>query len=451
MPNPRESGSGRRHGLISRGREMLLSDTARNSFIVACGQSGQALASLATMILLSRRLGPAGFGVFSIALGAATTAAPIMDFGLDASMVRQVARANAAGDIRGIARLVQAYAQIKTIFFILVGGAGAALSGWIARDLLRYPHADLLRCACVGALGLNLLTLGRGLLEARLRFRDVAVLTAGTSLLRLAFVGALLAAAAMTPGTALVVYLAAPALGLVYAAMRLRDVPFLRSTGADLIAERRELVAFGGWIGILMSLAALSGYLDMLLISRWCGATAAGYYSAAYKFAFVLVTASLPLSAVLRARASAFGSIGRIEEFLAKAKIVALLAVVAVAAVWVAAPLAVRLFLGPAYAPAAALLRILAIGTGFIFASVPYSMTFYALGRSKPLAVVGLSNAVFFLLALWMLIPRYGIMGAAYAFSLTHGFGLALMLVLVRTNMARGRAEEAAASLEAFE
>jgi PST family polysaccharide transporter len=423
----------------ARVRELLSGATARSSFIVACGNAAQALASLATTVVVSRHLGPEGYGVFSVALGAATTAAPIIDFGLDPSLLRQAARANAAGDTAAIARYVEAAAQLKCAFYLLIGGTGVALSGWLARSVLRYPHAPLLRWACVGALGLNLLTLGRGLLEARQRFLDVAIATAGTSFLRLAVVAGLWLAVALTPGTALLIYLAAPAAGLAYALWRQPDISFRLPTFAGLARERRELLAFSGWAGVGSIFAAITNYLDMALINRWCDPASVGYYAAAYRFAFVLITASFPIASVLRARASAFQTVDRLEAYLDKARIMIPLAALGVAAVWLAAPLVVRVFLGPAYAPSVPLIRILSLGTGVMFVAGPYSMAFYALGRSRPLAALSFVNLVVFPLCLRLLIRRYGIAGAAWAFTITHSTGVALMLVFIRSNMALAR------------
>jgi O-antigen/teichoic acid export membrane protein len=201
------------------------------------------------------------------------------------------------------------------------------------------------------------------------------------------------------------------------------------------------LLVFGGWAGALALLSAFSNYLDLVLINRWCDAASVGYYAAAYRLAFVIITASLPIGSVLRARASAFKTLERLEAFLDKLKLLTVVAAVGVAAVWVAAPLAVRLCFGPAYAEAVPLLRILAVGTGFMFAEGPYLTAFYALGRSRPLAAIGLVQLLFFLPALTFLVPRYGVIGAAWAFSLLRALTFVLVLILVRSNIAACRAE----------
>ena len=419
---------------------MFTGPSAVNSFIVGCGNGVQALASLAATILVSRRLGPGGYGIFALALGAATTITPIMDFGLHAGLLRNVARSHAAGDHGAIARSLWAYAEIQIIFFVIVAGAGWALSGWLARDVLKFPHLWLLRGAIVGAMGLNLLACGRGLLEACQRFLDVALVTASTAAVRLIAIAALIVAARLTPSWALFIYLAVPALGLLFALPRLPGVSLSRPANGNFLQEKKELFNFGGWIGVLAACSSIAGYLDMTLLNRSFDVQSVGLYAAAYRLASVFLTLSFPLAAVLRARASTFQSTGRLEAYLGKAKISAVLAGLGIVIVWAAAPLIVRLCLGPSYEASIPLLRILAVGTGIMFASSPFSMAFYAFGQSRALALLGPTHIVVFFSTLKLFIPRFGIAGAAWAFSLTQLFLFLLTLVLVREALKSQRA-----------
>jgi O-antigen/teichoic acid export membrane protein len=428
-------------GLIRRARETLTGPTAVNSLVVAGGNAVSALASLAATVVVSRSLGPSSYGVFALALGAATTATTLMDFGLNEGLLRYAARLGAAGDMNAVGRYLRAYAQLKTLLFLAAGGAGLALSGWLAASVIKFPHAPLLRWAVVGAIGLNLLTCGRNLLEARQRFLDVSLVTAGTGLLKLAAVAVLYAASRLTPASSLIAYLFLPASGLAYALWRLPDIPLRPDDRGGLAPERRELIGFGAWIGFVSICSSLAAYLDVTLINRSLDARAVGLYSAAYRFASVFVMASFPLASVLKARASTFATVGRLEEYLGKAKIMAALAGAGVLAVWLAAPLAVRVFLGPAYEGSIPLLRILSIGTALTFASSPFIMAFYAFGRSRSLAILGPINLAVLFIALRLLLPRLGTAGAAWAFSLTHAVLFAVVVVLVRADLARAQAE----------
>jgi O-antigen/teichoic acid export membrane protein len=318
------------------------------------------------------------------------------------------------------------------IFFVVVAGTGWALSGWLARDVLKFPHLWLLRGAIVGAIGLNLLACGRGLFEACQKFIDVALVTAITGALRLIAVAALLAAASLTPSSALFIYLAVPALGLLFALPRLPGVALSRPASGDLSRERKELLAFGGWFGVLTACSSIAGYLDMTFINRAFDSRAVGFYAAAYRLASVFLMLSFPLTSVLKARASTFQTTERLESYLGKAKISAVLAGLGVLAVWAAAPMIVRLCLGPSYEASTPLLRILAVGTGVMFASAPFMMAFYSFGRSRALAVLGPTHIVVFFLALKILVPRLGIAGAAWAFSLTQSILFLLTLILVK-------------------
>ncbi len=429
---------------MRRVREMLTGPTAVNSLVVATGNGVSALSGLAATVLVSRAMGPSIYGVFSLALGAATTATTLMDFGLNEGLLRHAARSGAAGDMNATGRFLKAYAQLKTLLFLVVCAAGLGLSSWLAAYVLKFPYPALLRWAIVGALGLNLLTCGRNLLEARQRFLDVSIVTAGSGLLKLIAIATLFWLGRLTPAKTLIVYLYLPAAGLVYALWRLPDIPLRPDGRRSLAPERRELIGFGAWIGFVSICASIAGYLDVTLINRSLDPRAVGLYSAAYRFASVFVAASFPLASVLKARASTFSTVGRLEAYLGKARIMAVLAGFGVLAVWIAAPLVVHVFLGPAYEESIPLLRILSIGTALSFASSPFIMAFYAFGRSRSLAILGPVNLGVLFAALRLLLPRYGIAGAAWAFSLTHAAVFVLLIVLVRVDLAQTHEETAA-------
>lgn len=389
--------------------------------------------------VLTRSLGPARFGI----LGLAWTLLEyfsLFDAGLGRATVRAVARERAvitapgsaehdAPAARALSETVTGAVAIQVALGAAAGLLFALAAPAIVERVLRVPaelaaegvSAMRVLAATVPVLMASLAL--RGLLEAGERF-DLSnairmPVTAGTFVLP-----AVIAAAGGALPAMLLALLGLRVAAVVaqLAAVR-RALPALRWRWPRRWRALRELLAFGGWVAISNIVSPALIYLDRIIVGTLLGVVALGYYTAPFEATLRLLVVPAALVATLYPMASALvasGDLDAMRRLYAGAVRVLAVALTGVAAVGIVlAPELLGAWLGTAYAErSAAALRILCAGVLVnAIVHVPFSFL-QAAGRPELMARFHLVELVLHVPATIWLVGRFGIAGAAAAWTL---------------------------------
>ncbi|HZQ05378.1 MAG TPA: flippase [Anaerolineae bacterium] len=106
--------------------------TARGGGIVFIGKLFTFLSRFVVAFLLARILGAAHYGVYNLALSAATIAGSVALIGLDAALVRYIALWHSRKDTAGVWGAIQVGLTITTVLSLLTGTAVFASAYWLA-------------------------------------------------------------------------------------------------------------------------------------------------------------------------------------------------------------------------------------------------------------------------------------------------------------------------------
>lgn len=173
----------------------------------------------------------------------------------------------------------------------------------------------------------------------------------------------------------------------------------------------RGYLRSGVWLMLSSFMTAVYWNTDRVMIGYWLPAPYLGWYDAAYKIIFLLIVPSVLLWGVMGPR------IARRERrdvwlsvwlFLVGGGLLALCAIPA-------RNLLVQAIFGARYAPAAAPLGILALALFACHGSRAFSSPLQLWGREKVFFMVTLAGAVVNIVLNVLLIPRYELIGAAWA------------------------------------
>lgn len=182
------------------------------------------------------------------------------------------------------------------------------------------------------------------------------------------------------------------------------------------------------------SLFMLSVYtnLDQLMLVALRPEEEVGWYLAAYKLlAASMVPGDILYQAFLPGLSSAYGDLGtmrlRGRGFAVALFVVGVPIAVGGAAV---APGLIDLFFGSDFAPAGLALSILMVNAGLVYLGKAYGDALIAWNRERPYMVVLAGGAVLNLVLNVLLIPPYGLYGAAFATALCAGAVLVGLVVL---------------------
>ena len=378
---------------------------------------------LITAAVLTRTIGPTGYGLFSVAATFITWLAFTTTTLLARTAVKFVSEAE---DWRPVATSV--------LRWRLVVGAVAFLAvlfcaGAIARLLGAPALAPYLRVFSIDLLLFNVARAYRDVLTGRGRFRDVAAVSLSRWLARLALIVVLVLATGSIMG-AVVGSVGATAFELLVA-HRLGPVPVRgRATieWSQMWRVAAPLMVYGAAMQLLSK-------IDLFALSALRGTSPdVGLYAAAQNLAvppglFALSLAPLLLATLGRLRRTGAETDAR---RVARGALRVALALVPLAAVVAGtADEMVRVVFGPAFAGAGVLLALLfAAGVALVVMSISVSIV-TAMDAQQIVSMLGIGALTGALVGHLLLIPRFGALGAAMVTAGTSVAGGIVSVVLV--------------------
>lgn len=377
----------------------------RNILRLALSDSFAKTLSFVAFIYLARVLGVTNYGALEFSLSVLAYFLLFADFGLEVWATREAA---SGVDMRELA------GRILPLRFILALISFGALLVLIL-FLRNYPG---LRTVTI-LFGLTLFSQALNLKWAFMGREKMTRVGAGLILAQFLFV--------------------APLFLLVRSPQAIIWVPIARLAGELAMVvyfARQFAAAFGGWrlpfrirganeilkpartLGASYILGLMSFNLDSVLLGFFLGATAVGFYGAAYKP--VTVVLAMPMTYFV----GLFPALSRtysdnhetFRELLVRSlRLTWIFALpIGVGGMFLAGPI-INLLFGPAYANSIPALRILSWSAVFVILRGTYRQALNAAHRSRLDLWCGCASVAINLVLNLLLIPRYGIIGAAFA------------------------------------
>jgi O-antigen/teichoic acid export membrane protein len=402
---------------------------------------GLAVLIFSTDIVLAHLLGPAAKGRFTLVLLVSQLAAVIVGWGMD-SALGVVAGRDDRSARAGFANAV--------IWSAVVGGFTVVISGWLyGLPTDTRPHGPLAAIvpnlsaaqftyAALAIPGELFFSIGLFALLGRRRIAAYSSIRLLRRLLLLVgIVGAALVAT-LSLDAALLVNLATLVItaGAIWWSAQRDGVAGLRPSGALLSEELR----FGGRAIVGTVAERLQFRADAFIINAVVGVRATGVYSVTSGLAETLWYVPNALGTVMFSRAvDPKADAGRIAAVLTRTTIA--VALVTAIPAFVLGPRLVRIVYGSTFADAGVALRL--ILPGIVAYSVVAVLSRYIIGRGRPgigtvILVIGLALNI---VANLVLVPRFGINGAAASSSISYGLTALVTLTVFRRLSGRGIVE----------
>lgn len=415
---------------------------ARNGLLHLAGQAVPFIVGLATVPTIIHGLGTERFGLLGLTW-ALLSALSVFDLGLGRAVTKFVAEALGRGDVRRIPGILWPAVVGQLVFGTLGGGILASIAPFLVAHFLNVApqmEGEAILVFRVLALTLPVVLMAfsfQGALEAAQRFGLLTGIRtiANSSAFLVPLAGVLLhwSLPRIMAGLLLVRV-------LVLAAQVLACIRILPIMGGPVAFDRnglRPLLTFGGWVTVSGLVALILTSADRLAIGNLLTMTALAYYTVPMELISRMGVIAGGMAMVLFPAFSTLGGAqdrGRLTLLfnrstkyvvLTMAPIYGLVAVFApdILTVWLGRPLAVQ---------SAPVLRILAVGAAVQLLVVASYVLLQGLGRSDVTAKFHLAEAPLYLVALWWLVPLYGIRGAAYAWSGRLALDALLLLAATR-------------------
>lgn len=382
-----------------------------------------AIASFLLNWLIARHFGPTGSGQFGIAVTTLTITSYVVLLGFDTILVRTVAgdlheskTAAAHGAVIAVGRTIAITAPVVT-------GTLFLLRGPFAERVLNQPGmAAVLGIMLWSVVPLALQRIASASLRAsgRVMISQIIDGPVGTTLSALALGLAIATGLADTILVPAAFYLAGVTFGCVVGWVNVRGIT-RKWPSAVLPAILPLAVAGLPVLASNLSNVFTEWYTTVSLGAHWPAAVV-GQYRAAWQFVALAGLVQIAMDSILGPRVAAAARAGDAEQIGRVARrtiaLVLLLASPLFAVIFLA-PTALMHIFGPEFVPGARALQILGIGQFARLAFGPLGLILVMTGHQRwtmAYAIVAVVLCVGFCL---LLIPRYGVEGAAMATALT--------------------------------
>ena len=382
-------------------------------------------------VLIARALGPADMGRYAFLVWLAGLLATALSLGFPTTVTRYTAEAvgarrpGVAGALLGVVVRWQGALALVTAL-VLAACAPATPAPWrlpLVMTALSIPSLVLHGSVAAFLSGLQ-------------AFRWQAALGVGTLALQLALFALVLAAGGGVAGL-LLAHAVANGAGLAAVAMLARRegrragaLPAVRDSAAD---TRRDMLSYARSVSVLVVLDAVVWQrTEVAFLQALSSPAEVAFYALAFGVAAQVSRIPYHASVVLFPSFPGLVGAGRVAEVSAlhgtAMRYLVLLGAPLAVGLAVTAPAIVRLLWGAAYAPAALVLAVLALGSLPAFASGASPAVLHALRRQDRLVRQGVVAAVADVLLALALVPAAGALGAAAANVVAQGLGSVLAI-----------------------
>lgn len=408
---------------------------ARNVLFNVASQLWLTLLVIVSVPIVLHGIGAPAYGVFvlaSVVLGYTA----LLDLGLTPALVRSVAVHQARGNAVRLQAVAGTALTMLIVLGLVVGALIALLTPFAVQSVLHLPRAlwgDARFVLYVAAVGfacnmvlLLFVAIAQGLQRLDLfasRTLALGTLTAAGQILVVRLGGGLRGLAVVTIAVnvlSLVVF-------LFVVRRLLPGVSFMPRFDPSAF---HELIAFGSMK--FLNQVAVQGifHLDRLIVAAFVPIAVVSYYAVPVSMCQKFVLVQQAVTNAFFPAASELHTLGETQRlrrlYLSAAKLglVALLPVIILPSI-LALPI-LEVWIGPAFAASSApILTVLAIAYGVVAASAVAGITADATGHPSWSAAVNLGAAAVNITLMFVLVPRYGAVGAAYALLIT---GVALLV-----------------------
>lgn len=414
---------------------------ARNSVLNLVGYVVPMAVGLLAVPVITRELGPARFGLLALAL-AILEYSNLFDLGLGAATTRQVSASLATKD-SNISDVVGSSVVSQVMLGLIGSLVVVAISPLLAHDVFVIPpdlEPEAVRVFRVLAMMIPptvVLVSLRGILEAAQRFDLSNAIRIPSSVATFLIPAVAASRGYSLPAIVIMLLLTRIMICVVMAIVVRLSVPGLRWTLKMDWVKMRPLFVFGGWMSVSNVVSPMLIYLDRFMLGGLIGISAVGYYTAPFDGVMRLLIIPASLMGAVYPSISALAATGDHDaihrvyaEALKKTVSILLLPTLALA---IFGPWLLRLWLGPAFAEQGqTAIRILAFGVFLNAAAHVPSGFITALGRPDIKAKLHVAELVVHIPLAWFLITRYGLAGAALAWTARVGLDAGLLFIAAR-------------------
>lgn len=402
-------------------KQLIKADISKNALYIILSNIITLPIGIIFIGLISRNLSVSEFGTLSLFITFFTIASALAELGITPTMVRFSSYYFGKNDERKMYEVFKIALQVKFLLNLIILVIGISVSKYIALNLYHDPVliTPLKYAFFVGFL-MNFSAYFTSVLRSLNKFKIISMGFVIQSLFQLCLVFLLIKYDSLTLFHAMLIYLLTPVSFFLFSGYFIPRKKILKSsTSKELLPK---LFSFGKWMFFVYLLDTFSYRLDILMLKYFVSSEQVGYYFAAYKVIHLLWLASGALSFVLLPKISELAGESKNKFKELPFKIInrtAFIAIPMAFGVYALSDQIIPIVFGSKYVASIPVVNLLIPAglAGFlILGSGPILMN---IGRVKSIFYGSLINVVLIVFLNFVLIPLYGIKGAAIGTSIS--------------------------------
>ncbi len=380
-------------------------------------------------LVLMRFMAPAEFGVLSLCLSGLLMMDGLLGSAFDLATVR--ISTNNCGDDRTVSYQAQQSCIALKLGAVLIAGLLLLTFHKLLLHMFfnGYGNAPL-ALTLLSGFAVLVLRSAQIYFQLEKRFSSYGMIDLGHSGLKILGIGCLIATAKLTPTYVMAVYFVAPStLVLLWAIRNGREI-FTHAVFS--FAMTRQMFGQARWYLLTFGIGTLVARGDLWLVAHYTNMHTAGMYSAAQLLALIPPMIGTYLSVVVSPRIMPLFNSGRLLAFTGRVQSSLLL--LSVAGYVLALTLLPRFssLLPPKFHEALPVLLILLPGSLAGFVCFPLTLTTLMFLRPRFLVFLDAATVPIILVAYSLLVPRFGVIGAAWiSSSVALGRALTVQVVVL--------------------
>jgi O-antigen/teichoic acid export membrane protein len=374
-------------------------------------------------IFLGRILEKNLFGVFSLSIMVLSAVAEMSDFGLNGGLLRFAPYYLAQGEESKLKQLVKTIWRWRVWLSAILTFGGIAVSPLLAQYVFNRPEITRqLMFAFLGIGGVVLVGFTSTYLQASQKFLTNSIMQSLKGVLRLALVVVLYLIGVRDVFSYLFIYIFIPWVLFLFSYKYLP--PSFRGVQIEEEVKQKmhsQLAKFSFWLTIWSLSAILASKVDQIMLSNLMGLEKVAVYTMAFQFVYVYSLALQSITAVLMPKINALKTNEELWGFAKRImKWVAPLVLLLILAIYIS-QFVIGFVFGHKYTESIPVYMFLSYSMLVSFIAIPTSLIITAFNKTQLVAYSGFLQLIINFVLNLVLIPRFGVMGAAYTF----GVGLA--------------------------
>lgn len=404
------------------------SKASKNSLIIFSGNVVNSLLSLAAIILVSRALGPANFGILAVYSSIIVTLLGLTDFGLGTTAIKLISSSLEKNHQKTVA-LMKVIFKLEIAGGILIGISGLLFSSLIANLLGGQQFLFAVRMAFLASIFTSAGAFVGPFFAAYEKFLKNAIVSLFANVAKILGVLILFKLGSLHLNNILVLYtliaIFAFFVGLYFAPRGYLE----KTTKSEEKKAFGEIFHFSKWVLLSYVASVIAGKMDIFLLAGFKGNTEVGLYAAGQQLASIMPLMIGAISTVLLPRVSKMKTSEEFRSYFKKVILGASILVVFLLPALLFGDFFIELIFGSRFASSVGTFKILF--TAYLIALIanPLSLVIYALNKPKIFTFINYIQLALTLVLNLLLIPVIGKTGAATTFLISTLFGSILSIV----------------------